>query len=78
MRDRIMEVVLENTDTDQVERSTVIADVCDSLDVLNIVWDVENEFGCEIEEQGLKSVMTGGTTIGEFVDRLCDLVSGKR
>lgn len=69
MQDKIIEIlkdVLRLDDSIEIDRDTrILMDLDgDSLDVIEVVIDIEEEFDCDIKEEDLESV----TTVGDLID----------
>lgn len=69
MQDRIIEIlkdVLRLDDDIEITRETnILMDLDgDSLDVIETVIDIEEEFDCNIKEEDLESVVT----VGDLID----------
>ena len=71
MEERIMAVIRENADG-EIDRSTILGDVCDSLDVVNMTWDLEQELDVDLDEEEMSKFLNG-KTVGECVDHLISL-----
>lgn len=69
MQEQIIEIlkdVLRLEDDIKIDRDTrILMDLDgDSLDVIEVVIDIEEEFDCDIKEEDLESV----TTVGDLID----------
>jgi acyl carrier protein len=69
MQDQIIDIlrdVLRLEDDVEIDRDTrILMDLDgDSLDVIEVVIDIEEEFDCDIKEEDLESV----TTVGDLID----------
>ena len=69
MQDQIIDIlrdVLRLEDDVEIDRDTrILMDLDgDSLDVIEVVIDIEEELDCDIKEEDLESV----TTVGDLID----------
>ena len=64
---RILEIIQENSDlmADLVVPATVLSDICDSLDMASIQWDIEDELGFQLPDDEFAKAATG--TVGELL-----------
>lgn len=68
MRDQIMAIIRDNADTDQINKGTILNEVCDSLDIINMVWEIEDQFDMQICEAEAAKLLNDKTTVGEFIE----------
>ena len=80
MEEKVLAVIRENSscpDGENIDRATILGDVCDSLDVVNMAWDLEIELDCELSEDDLGKFLSG-KTVGELVDHICAVVKSAK
>ncbi|MFI5113522.1 MAG: acyl carrier protein [Terriglobales bacterium] len=77
MDEKIMAVIADNCDAEEADRSLILGDVCDSLDLVNIAWELEEELDCDLDEEEFGKFLDGKRTVGELVDHVCKIVNQK-
>lgn len=76
MQDKIIEILKDvlrlDKDTEITRETNILMDLDgDSLDVIETVIDIEEEFDCEIKEDDLTKVQTVGDLI-DLVEEACN------
>lgn len=73
MKERILELIAEqfNKDVDELDENTSFVDDlnADSIDIVELIMSIEDEFDIEIEDEELKDL----ETIGDVFNYLEDL-----
>ena len=72
LRDIMKEAATEDIDWDSVAEDTAIETMgFDSLSILDLIYDIQQEFGVEFEAEKLTSVRT----VGELTDFLTEVTA---
>lgn len=73
--DKVMEIFADNLgiDRDQLDSSTFIKDIgADSLDIVELVMELEEEFGITISDNDAEQIRTIADAIRYIIERLRD------